>query len=468
MTDDAQPHSAADAIGDAVDERYDATHEMDRDSLPTGELPELPRQEGTRRRIRPIRFTIKALLLIAVGYFLLPPVLSGFEQAVDTIRDVNPVLLVVGFMLQILALMAYSLLTRAALGSAGRGLSVARVFRIQLSTKALSNIVPGGNAAGSALGYRLLTLSGISGPNAGFALATAGIVSAVVLNIVFWTGLIASIPFRGVNRGYGLAAVAGIIIMALAAMLVIGVMDGSGRAERMLRWIARKLRLDEDKFARVLHQVADRLEELAGDRHLLRTVIFWALANWLLDAASLWVFLSAYGGNLSVDALLVAFGLANLLAAIPILPGGLGVVEATYLTTLVGFGLPRRVVAPAIATYRTAQYLMPIALGALAYASLRVGPWKIEKRDRLVRLRDLAKSESAKGESRIDFALRFPGPRPIDDAVLDAVEVVAAERAAAAAAVGEPAAGSRDDDAPAPFEGPDPAADDELDTRGGS
>ena len=44
------------------------------------------------------------------------------------------------------------------------------MFRIQMSTKALSNIVPGGSAAGSALGYRLLTLSGVTGPDAGFAL----------------------------------------------------------------------------------------------------------------------------------------------------------------------------------------------------------------------------------------------------------------------------------------------------------
>ena len=129
----------------------------------------------------------------------------------------------------------------------------------------------------------------------------------------------------------------------------------------------------------MLHQVAERLEELVSDRQLLRRVVFWATANWLLDAASLWVFLRAYGVTLPVDALLVAFGLANVLAAIPILPGGLGVVEATYLTALIGFGVPRRVAAPAIATYRSAQYLMPIAIGALAYASLRVGPWKIEK-----------------------------------------------------------------------------------------
>ncbi len=388
--------------------RSDATHEMDRGALPTGELPALVKDEAAPPRgLRPLRFTIRALLLVVVAVFLLPPVLTGFRQAAETAGSVNPALLVTGFVLQLMALVCYSFLTRASLGTAGKRLSYLRVFRIQLSTKALSNIVPGGNAAGSALGYRLLTLSGISGPDAGFALATAGIGSAVVLNVILWIGLIASIPFRGVNPAYGLAALVGVIIMGVAAGLVVGVMDGSGRAERLMRWIAGRLHLDEDKFAAVLHQVGDRLEELSSDRRLLRNVVFWAAANWLLDAASLWVFLRAFGETLPVDALIVAFCLANVLAAIPILPGGLGVVEATYLTTLVGFGIPRRVVAPAVATYRSAQYLMPIALGALAYASLRVGPWKIEKRDRLIRLRDLARVETAKGESRIDFALRF-------------------------------------------------------------
>lgn len=412
-----EPDNPSRAIRGSLDDiDVDRTAEMDRDVMPTGELPVLIRDADARTpRFRPIRLTLKALLFVILAVFLLPPVLTGFRQAADTIRGVNPLLVLLGFVLQLLALLCYSLLTRATLGTAGRQLSVARIVRIQLSTKALSNIVPGGNAASSALGYRLLTLSGIKGPDAGFALATAGIGSAVVLNVIFWTGLIMSVPFRGVNPAYGLAAMAGILIIAFAALLVVGVMDGSGRAETIVRWIARKFRTDEDRFAAVLHQVGERLEELISDRQLLRRVVFWALLNWLFDAASLWVFLQAYGGTLSLDALLVAFGLANVLAAIPILPGGLGIMDGAYLTVLVGFGIPRRLVVPAIATYRSAQYLMPIALGALAYASLRIGPWKIEKRDRLVRLRELARSESAKGESRIDFALRFGGKRPVAD-----------------------------------------------------
>jgi uncharacterized protein (TIRG00374 family) len=395
----------------------DETEELARDLLPEGQdLPSLRAvAKRANPRIRPFRFTLKALIAVVVAYFLLPGVLTGFQQAADSIRTVNPALIGLGFGLQVLALFCYSLLTRAALGTVGERLPRTRLFRIQLSTKALSNIVPGGNAAGSALGYRLLTLSGVSGPHAGFALATAGIGSAVVLNVIFWISLIVSIPLRGVNPAYGVAALAGVIVIGIAAGLVFGIMEGQGRAERLVRWIAGKLRLDEEKFAAALNQIAERLDELASDRQLLQRVLFWATVNWLVDAASLWVFIRAFGESVPLDSLLVVFGLANVLAAIPILPGGLGVVDATYVGALVGFGTPRRIAVPAVAAYRAAQYLFPILIGGIAYASLRVGPWRIEKRDRLARLRDLAWESAESGESRLDFVIRHGRRIPVDE-----------------------------------------------------
>jgi hypothetical protein len=150
----------------------------------------------------------------------------------------------------------------------------------------------------------------------------------------------------------------------------------------------------------------------------------------MFDAASLWVFLRAFGETLDIDALLVAFGLANLLAAIPLTPGGLGYVDGAYVFTLVGFGVPQRVARVGVATYRFAQFFFPILLGALAYLSLRVGPWRIEKRDRLVNLRTLARVESARGESRTDFILRFPGQREIAEEAA-AIEALESEEAAA-------------------------------------
>jgi uncharacterized protein (TIRG00374 family) len=355
-----------------------------------------------------VRFGIKMALIALVVYYSIA-LLPKFREAASELTELNPFLIALGFALELVALFFYSLLTRASLGEAADPLSPMRMFRIQLSTKALTNVVPGGNAAGSALGYRLLTLSGIKGPDAGFALATAGIGSAVVLNLVFWLGLIVSIPRRGVNPVYGSAALMGIIVIGIAAFLVVGLMEGQGRAERFIRWIARKLRTDEDRMSSALHQIGSRLEELMSDPALLRRVVFFALANWLVDAAALWVFIRAFGGSLEIDALIVAFGLGNLLAAIPITPGGLGYVDAVYVVTLVGFGLTENVATLGFAAYRFAQFFFPIFLGAIAYASLRIGPWKIEKRDRLARLRELARAGSTTGESKIDFALRFGG-----------------------------------------------------------
>ena len=211
-----------------------------------------------------------------------------------------------------------------------------------MSTRSLSSIVPGGSAASSALGYRLMTLSGVTGPDAGFALATVGLGSAVVLNLILWVALLVSIPIRGVNPVYGSVAMIGVIVMVLVAALVFGLMDGSGRAERVVRWIARKMRVNEDRAAVVLARIAERLEQMLFDRRMLGRVAFWASLNWVLDAAALWVFLRAFSITMDFDALLIAFGIANLLAAIPITPGGLGYVDTGYIGMLVGFGRRRR------------------------------------------------------------------------------------------------------------------------------
>jgi hypothetical protein len=334
--------------------------------------------------------------------------IPDFQDAWSEVQKVQPVLLVVGLILEVIALFCYAPLMKAALGDAGLPLSHGRLFRIQMSTRALSSIVPGGSAASSALGYRLMTLSGVAGPDAGFALATVGLGSAVVLNLILWCGLLVSIPIRGVNALYGTAALGGVLIMGLAAALVFGLMEGQGRSERIIRAIARRFRMDENKAATVLHRVAERLEQLVSDRQLLGRVAFWAALNWLFDAGALWIFLRAFNISMEADALIIAFGIANVLAAIPITPGGLGYVDGSYVAMLTGFGAATRRATLGVASYRFAQFFFPILLGGILYLSLRVGPWSIERSERLGRLRDLAEEETRRGESKIDFQLRFP------------------------------------------------------------
>jgi hypothetical protein len=183
-------------------------------------------------------------------------------------------------------------------------------------------------------------------------------------------------------------------------------MEGQGRAERVLRWAARKLHLSEDRAAAGVRHIGLRLEDLASDRRLLARVLGWAAANWLLDAAALWVFLRAFGASTDVDALMVAFGLVNVLAVVPITPGGLGIIDGGLPLALIGFGLTRSTAVLGTATYRLAQFFFPILLGGVLYLTLRVGPWSIGRRERLRRLRDIA-ADPSNNERALDFSVRF-------------------------------------------------------------
>lgn len=359
------------------------------------------------RRFPRVPRAILVIVTAAVVYFFVLPLVPGFRAAIGDLDPIDPRLLVTGIALQGVSLLSYSLLTRAALVEHGDNIGLLRLFRIQLSTKALGNIVPGGSAASTALGYRLLTMCQIPRPDAAFALATAGIGSAVVLNFILWFGLIVSIPARGVNAIYGTAAIVGVLLMAFAAFLIFGLIDGQGRSERVVRSIARRLRLDADHAADVLSHLGRRIEWLATEKNLLRRVVLWAALNWLLDMASLWIFIRAFGANLDLDALVVAFGIANVLSVIPITPGGLGIVEGVYIPTLVGFGLSQSTATLGVLSYRVAQYWLPILVGWLSYLSLQVGPFSIDRKHKLAKLSTVVVTQSERKLTTVDWVEQY-------------------------------------------------------------
>ena len=363
--------------------------------------------EGEPRRKSGVWRTVSWVVAALVVYLFVVPLLPKFRDAAGDLNRIEPNLLIIGVGLQVVSLLCYSLLTRAALGEEGHKVPLLRLFRIQMSTKSLGNIMPGGSAASTALGYKLLTMSGVGGPDSAFALATAGIGSAVVLNLILWLGLVVSIPGRGVNAVYGTAAIVGVILMAFAAFVVVGLVDGQGRAERVVRSVARRLRLDEHHAAEVLAHLGGRIEGLGQDRQMLVRVVGWATANWLLDAASLWIFLRAFGGTLGLDALIVSFGIANVLSVIPITPGGLGIVEGVYIPTLTGFGLAGSTAAVGVLSYRIAQYWMPIFVGWLSYLSLRIGPFSIDRAHRLAALKSVVSNQAARGLTTTDWVERY-------------------------------------------------------------
>jgi uncharacterized protein (TIRG00374 family) len=364
--------------------------------------------------------SVRRLVLLLIGAFVvihfLVPQIAGVHRAFYRLGQVDLRWLLLAAALEVTSIVAYTRLTRAVLPR-GKGKPHPRfdvLLRTQFSTLAVSHVVPGGTAAGGALGYRLLTEAGVSGTDTAFALATQGIGSAVVLNVLLWLALVASIPLHGYNPLYGTAGVLGALLIAAFATMVVLLMRGEAGSVKVLRAVAARLPLlDPDRVVAITRRLADRLRTLMADRALVGRAVGWAAANWLLDAASLWVFVGAFGHWVRVDDLLVAYGLANVLAVLPITPSGLGVVEFVLTSTLVGFGTPRDIALLGVITYRVLNFWLPIPLGGLAYLSLRAEFGVRERGSE--QLRELAKQSMEEAEPAREWAVRHgirAGHRP--------------------------------------------------------
>ena len=65
-----------------------------------------------------------------VFYFFVLPLIPGFRKAWNDVFEVDKTMLFLGVLLEFIALLCYSLLTRAALGPEGERVSVLRLFQI--------------------------------------------------------------------------------------------------------------------------------------------------------------------------------------------------------------------------------------------------------------------------------------------------------------------------------------------------
>jgi uncharacterized membrane protein YbhN (UPF0104 family) len=159
-----------------------------------------------------------------------------------------------------------------------------------------------------------------------------------------------------------------------------------------------------DRLEAAVREASKTAATMARDKHVLAWALVWASLNWLLDAASLWCFIAAFGSTVNPVELFAAYGIANVAGALPLTPGGLGVVDSAAPLLLVGFGVTRSVATLGVLAWRLVNFWLPIPVGALSYVSLKVKPGQ----------------GRAAVESAISGMLTVVGARPADGAPPDA------------------------------------------------
>jgi uncharacterized protein (TIRG00374 family) len=216
---------------------------------------------------------------------------------------------------------------------------------------------------------------GIAAATTGEAIGLTSLVSTVALIALFGLGFVATAG-RHVSRTYlTIAGVAlGLVVAVLAAVLALGAHPGiAGRAGRWAASVARHVRpgIDPDKVAETASRLASLARSALTGRAVLASSAF-ASADLLFDLLSLDLVFLALRYQPGFGPLAVAYAAANIASAIPVTPGGLGVVEVTMVAIIVGFGAPRATAVLAVLGYRIVNYWLSLIPGAVAYLRLRL------------------------------------------------------------------------------------------------
>jgi uncharacterized protein (TIRG00374 family) len=332
--------------------------------------------KGWRSRLRtarrPLRRLAILLILALIVEYLVIPELVGASKDLYLLARLNVWWMIAGLILEGLSLFMYALLNKVLLPAEGRP-SLSRLFRIDLSAAAVAHVIPAGTLGSAGIGYQLFTAEGVAGTDVGVMMATKGVGSTVVLNVLLWIALVISIPLSGFQPIYATVAIVGAVLLGLIGLLILGITRGEKRAARIVHVIGERIPgVGADRLEQIVLEMTASIRSLATNRSVMIWSLTWASLNWLLDAASLWCFIAAFGGYANPVGLFAAYGIANVLGAIPLTPGGLGIIDTVTPVLLVGFGLTRSVATLGVLAWRLVNFWLPIPTGAIAYVSLKV------------------------------------------------------------------------------------------------
>jgi hypothetical protein len=247
----------------------------------------------------------------------------------------------------------------------------------QLSGNALSRLVPGGGPVGTALQFRMLSVSGVDTGSAITVLGATGLVSAWVLFALPFVALLVSLLGSPVPSGMVHVAWGGsfVFLLMFGAGIAITRSDWlletlGGLLERVNHWVMRRFfRREGGITVAGLEEQRDQMVQTLGSR--FRLALTAAIGNWLLDYLVLVAALVAIGSRPRLSLVLLAYAVSAVLAAVPITPGGLGFVEAGLTATLTLAGIPAENALIATLAYRLFSYWLPLPAGLTAYVLFR-------------------------------------------------------------------------------------------------
>jgi putative heme transporter len=265
----------------------------------------------------------------------------------------------------------YARMQRALLRGAGTTVSIRKHVATAYAAHSLSATLPGGPVFSTTFNFQQMRRFGASPAVASWCIALSGTLSTVSLVVI---GSVGGILARNSGSwhalvGYGFGA----LVIAFGVRLIAEHPQWLDRPVRtLLGGVNRVRRRPPGHGEDALLGFVEQLRAIRVHPASFGTAVVLAVLNWLFDALCLWMCCVAVGApGINPTSLVIAYCAGMAAASVPIVPGGLGVVDGALILGLVAGGLPSSYAVAAVVLYRLVSFGFIIGAGWLVWLAIR-------------------------------------------------------------------------------------------------
>jgi uncharacterized protein (TIRG00374 family) len=335
-------------------------------------------------------YALVVLVIIGGIYFVLPKI-TETGDALNRIKDADPVWVAVALGFNLLSFAAYIALFAGIVGGptappeVRRRLDWRASYQVTLAGLAATRLFSAGGAGGVALTYWALRRAGMAArETARRMVAFLVLLYTIYLGALVVCGILLRVGIFPGPSPVGMTIVpAALAGLALVIVFLISLIPTD--FERLVaRWARGHRRVG---LARRIATIPATIS--SGTRTALALLrhpqsgllaIVGAAGFWAANIAVLWACFHAFGESVPKAVLIQGFFVGMTANLLPFFPGGVGSVDAGMIGAFLAFGLPSSTVFVAVLTYRVIAFWLPIPPGIVAYFQLRrtVARWREE------------------------------------------------------------------------------------------
>ncbi|MGO9381657.1 MAG: lysylphosphatidylglycerol synthase transmembrane domain-containing protein [Mycobacterium sp.] len=261
---------------------------------------------------------------------------------------------------------SFAQIQRTLLTSAGVRVKQWRSEAAYYAANSLSTTLPGGPVLSATFLLRQQRIWGASTLVASWQLVMAGVLHVLGLALL---GLGGAFFLGAKNNPFSLLfTLGGFVALLLLAQAVASrpeLIDGIGC--RVLAWVNSVRGRPAESGLKKWRETLTQLESVSLGRRDLAVAFTWSLFTRVCDVACLGFAAYAAGDHASIAGLTVACAAARAVGTIPLMPGGLLVVEAVLVPGLVSSGMSLPSAISAMLIYRLISWLLIAAVGWVVF-----------------------------------------------------------------------------------------------------